>query len=160
MTLSPMPPRPPRLQVLGRVAGLSVYLVSGEQVRNTLDIDFTQGGNEAIYPTYVPRGEIWLDDAIRTFDRMATTLHELVERDLMLHHGLGYDRAHDRASAQERVFRRDLARDRPREFDARRVSGAYRAYLRDTRRPARQLEREIGAALGRRSTGRSARRVA
>ena len=37
----------PRIRRLGHVTGLPVYLVSGEQVRNQIDIDFTQGGNEA-----------------------------------------------------------------------------------------------------------------
>lgn len=46
--------KPPRLRSLGRIGGLELCLVSGERVRNTLDIDFTQGGNEAIYPKYVP----------------------------------------------------------------------------------------------------------
>ena len=36
---------PPRIRRLGYVTGLPVYLVSGERVRNDIDIDFTQGGN-------------------------------------------------------------------------------------------------------------------
>lgn len=147
----------PRLRLLGKVAGLSVYLVSGEQVRDEIDIDFTLGGNGAEY-TYVPPGEIWIDDAAHALDRTATTLHEMVERDLMLHHGMDYDRAHDAASARERVFRRDLIRRPPVKFAGRRVAAAYRAYLRElpqdvAPKTSRQLEWEIGEVLAPRSRG-------
>lgn len=151
---------PPRLRGLGRVAGLSIYLVSGQKVRNEIDIDFTMGGNEAVYPSYVPPGEIWIDDAAGSLDRTATALHEIVERDQMLRFGKNYDDAHE-VSATERPFRQQLLRQPPKEFDARRVAAAYRAYLRDPERypvlsrpdelprPARQLEREIDETLRR-----------
>jgi hypothetical protein len=151
--------KPPRLRLLGRVADLPVYLVSGQQVRDKTDIDFTMGGNEGVYPTYVPAGEIWIDDAAGTPDRMATTLHEIVERELMIHHGWTYDRAHDAASAAERPFRKDLARRPPKTFDAARVTAVYQAWLRQQpgkastapRKHGKQLEREIEAAF----TGKS-----
>jgi hypothetical protein len=80
--------KPPRLRFLGRVGGLPIYLVSGEKVRNELDIDFTQGGNDGVYSFYIPAPEIWIDDALHGLDRTATALHEMVERDLMVHHGM------------------------------------------------------------------------
>ncbi len=85
---------PPRIRYLGKVAGLAIYLVSGVDVRNNTDIDFTCGGNEAVYPSYVPPGEIWLDDAAGPLDRTATALHEIVERDQMMRFGKSYDDAH------------------------------------------------------------------
>jgi hypothetical protein len=161
----------PHVRYLGRVAGLSVWLVSGEYVRNHTDIDFTQGGNEAIY-TYVPKNEIWLDDATKPFDQTATTFHEMVERYLMLHRGQTYDTAHDAASTAERPFRRELARARPTRWDGVKVAAKYREWLAEleakerasktrTRRrrarvravkvpkTAKQLEREIAHHLGR-----------
>jgi hypothetical protein len=145
--------RPPRLRYLGKVAGLSVYVVSGQYVRNKLDIDFTMGGNEAIYPTYVPVGEIWLDDAAHALDRTATTLHEMVERDLMLHHGMDYDHAHDVASSRERVFRKELARNPASTVDLRRVSAAYKTYLRSPKLTVpQQLDRDIAAVVARKRT--------
>lgn len=149
--------RPPRLRFLGEVADLSVYLVSGEWIRNEVDIDFTMGGNEAVYPSSVPLGEIFIDDAAHGLDRTATALHEIVERDQMLRFGKDYEVA----SAHERPFRRDLARGSSKEFDARRMTAAYRAYLRDPERhpvlprpddppkTERQLDHEIVKALGR-----------
>jgi len=144
---------PPRLCLLGRVAGLPVYLVSGERVRAELDIDFTMGGNGGVY-AYCPKGEIWLDDGLNALDLNATALHELVERYLMLQYGWSYDRAHDAASERERVFRRELAKRRPRGFDAARVGEAYRAFLgaqqrgaRETREAGRRMDKEIAEAM-------------
>jgi hypothetical protein len=139
--------QPPRLRYLGKLAGLSIYLVSGEQVRNKSDIDFTQGGNEAVYPTYVPAGEIWVDDAMHALDRAATILHEIVERDLMLHHGMDYDHAHDVASSREREFRKELARDRS-STGLSRVATAYNAYLRSPKiTRTQQLDRDIAETV-------------
>jgi hypothetical protein len=155
--------QPPRLRYLGKVAGLSIYLVSGVTVRNQTDIDFTCGGNEAVYPSYVPPGEIWLDDAAGPLDRTATCLHEIVERDQMMRFGKDYDAGHEVASATERPFRRELAKNPPKAFDPKRVAAAYRAYLKnpgkypvmrrpnDPPTPKRQLEREIGEAIGQKS---------
>ena len=146
----------PRLRLLGRGEGLLVYLVDGEYVRNELDIDFVNGGNGAVYSHYIPLDEIWIDDAQRSLDRTATALHELVERDLMLHHGRSYDSAHDLANMYERSFRQRLKHHRPRSYDSREVMDAYRAYLCARRRKtARQLDHEIAGVLGGRSRGRS-----
>lgn len=142
--------RPPRLRRLGKLAGLTIYLVSGEQVRNKSDIDFTCGGNEAVYPSYVPVGEIWIDDALHALDRSATILHEMVERDLMLHHGMTYDVAHDVASSRERVLRKELARNPSSKVDLRRVGAAYSKYLREPKltRP-QQLNHDIAESISR-----------
>jgi len=146
----------PRLRLLGRVAGLPVYLVSGQQIRDEIDIDFTCGGNEGVYPTYVPAGEIWIDDALHTSDRMATTLHEIVERDLMIHHGWSYDRAHDAASEAERPFRKQLRHSRPKTFDAQRVARAFSEWQRNKSRGTyphkhgKQIEREVDMLLTKR----------
>lgn len=111
-------------------------------------MDFVNGGNEAVY-NYVPAGEIWIDDAQHALDRTATALHELVERDLMLHHGMSYDSAHDAANGRERAFRKELVRKRPSRFDIRRLTAAYQAYLSEKPRQKRssKLDREILAVL-------------
>jgi hypothetical protein len=110
---------------------LAIYVVSGEQVRDDVDIDFTMGGNEAVY-TYVPPGEIWIDDAAHVHDRIATALHEMVERDLMLRHGMDYDRAHEAANTWERTFRRKLRRRPVERFDGAAVAAAYQEYLQES----------------------------
>lgn len=119
---------PPRLRRLGYVTGLPVYLVSGEQVRNDIDIDFTQGGNAAAYPGYIPADEIWIDDAMHSLDRTATIFHEIVELNLVLYGGIDYDEAHDIACKREIEFRKVLVRKRPTSTDLRLVTAALRPY--------------------------------
>jgi hypothetical protein len=139
---------PPRLCRLGYVTGLPVYLVSGEQVRNGIDLDFTQGGNEAAYPNYVPAGEIWIDDAMHVIDRIATIFHEIVERNLMLYGGVNYDDAHDTALEREREFRKVLVVKRPASTDLRLVTAALKPYRNEAvpsgRRPGKP-SRTVGA---------------
>lgn len=123
----------PRLRLLGTVAGLKIHLVCGQCVRDTIELEFTMGGNHGAYPAFVPKPEIWLDDAMNAFDQTATALHELVERDRMLHHHMGYDRAHVVANRYERAFRKELAKSPPKRFDVRRLQAAYQAYLKPYR---------------------------
>ena len=121
----------PRLKLMGRIAGLRVYLVSGQYIRDHVELEFTCGGNFGAYPKFVPLHEVWIDDALFGMDRTATTLHEMVERDLMLRYGWSYDRAHEGANARERVLRRLLnARKRNlKAFSAKTVDFAYQVYL-------------------------------
>jgi hypothetical protein len=147
-----MKPRLPRLRLLGQVAEVSIYLVDGESIRDGIDVDFVNGGNEAVYPSYVPQGEVWIDDAQHAIDRTATALHELIERDLMLNHGMSYDSAHVAANGHERAFRKGLLRNRPTRFDIRRLAAAYRVYLceKPQRKRSQLLDRKIVAVLSRR----------
>lgn len=139
---------PPRLKRLGYVTGLAVYLVSGEHVRNFIDPDFTQGGNEGAYPGYNPPGEIWIDDAMHVLDRIATIFHEIVERNLMIQGGVGYDKAHDIALARELEFRKELIRQRPTSTDLRLVTKALRPFAKEAipsgKKPGR-ASRTIGS---------------
>jgi hypothetical protein len=133
--------KPPRLKRLGYINGLAIYLVSGEQVRNKTDIDFTAGGSEAAYPGYIPRNEIWLDDALHVLDRIATIFHEIVERNLMLYGGVDYERAHDIACKREIEFRRVLEKKQPTSTDLRLVARALKPYSKEAvptgRRPGK-----------------------
>lgn len=139
---------PPRLHLIGHVTGLPVYLVSGELVRNEIDIDFTQGGNEAAYPGYVPKGEIWIDDAMHALDRIATTFHEIVERNLVLFGGIDYDDAHEIACEREIALRKQLARIRPTTTDLKLVAMALAPYAHEAKpsgkRPGKP-SRTVGA---------------
>jgi hypothetical protein len=123
--------RPPRLKRLGFINGLTIYLVSGEQVRNKTDIDFTAGGSEAAYPGYIPKNEIWLDDALHVLDRIATIFHEIVERNLMLYKGIDYDDAHEIACERELAFREELAKKPPTSTDLRLVARALKPYSKE-----------------------------
>ena len=76
-----------QVESLGTVDGYTIWAVDGQVVRDRVDIDFTQGGNPAVYG-YVPEGEVWVEDKESAKDMAATVLHELVETFLMTHRGL------------------------------------------------------------------------
>lgn len=86
------------------VDGLAVWIVDGRSVRDFCDPNFTQGGHGLRY-RFIPRREIWIDDAIAARELEPTLAHELHEVRLM-RAGLTYHQAHDRALAFERRVRR------------------------------------------------------
>ena len=125
--------------------------MDGQKIRDEINVDFVNGGNEAVYPDFIPPGEIWIDDAQHVIDRTGTALHELVERDLMLHHHVSYEPAHDSSNVYERALRKRLVQHPPTMFDTRSVAAVYHDYLREGRIPktSRQLDRDIEEVLGR-----------
>jgi hypothetical protein len=92
-------------QLLGAAARVRALLwrVDGRAVRDHLSVDFTLGGHGLRY-RFIPRGEIWIDDAVVADEVPAIVLHEEEELRLM-RAGLGYAAAHRRASQIERRFR-------------------------------------------------------
>lgn len=94
---------------LGAVGAWQVWAVDGPTVRDVLDIDFTQGGNPAVYG-YVPDNEIWLEDKASAKDLACTLFHEVEEARLMQTLGLPYEEAHKRASLLEERLRQRLGR--------------------------------------------------
>jgi hypothetical protein len=76
-----------------------VWIVNGRLVRSVFDIDFTAGGHEHVYE-FVPRGEVWIDDAIVEKERGFVLLHELHERNQMVQ-GVPYSQAHAGSSRLE-----------------------------------------------------------
>ena len=105
-----------------------------------------------MFQAYIPAPEIWIDDALHGLDRTATALHEMVERDLMVLHGMEYDPAHEIASSYERGFRKELKRAGVTTFDLKRLEVAFKKYLRNqpkprTMRHKQQIRRDIDATL-------------
>ncbi len=101
----PLPdPRAFRVRRLGRKAGAAVWLVRGRRVREALDPNFCFGGHGSVY-AYVPKGEIWIDDAVPPAERPFILVHEAYELALM-RRGKGYSDAHDHANAAEKEARR------------------------------------------------------
>jgi hypothetical protein len=92
-----------RRRRLGEAGGRAVVLVDGRAVRSAFDLNFTLGGHGFRY-RFIPRGEIWIDDAVAAGERPAILHHEAVEVDLMAA-GLAYPAAHARASRAEVRFR-------------------------------------------------------
>ena len=79
---------------------LRVYTVDGEAVRDRFLLDFVEGGHGLVYPAFIPRHEVWIDEEVPERERPLIRLHELTERELMLR-GTPYAEAHRRASEVE-----------------------------------------------------------
>lgn len=69
-------------QLLGTIQGIKILLVDGTQIRDSEDIDFTEGGNSARYG-YIPEDEIWIEQSLPLEDQAATIIHEITEKHLM-----------------------------------------------------------------------------
>jgi hypothetical protein len=79
---------------------VTVWVVDGNLVRSYYKTDYTQGGHGFVYP-WVPKGQIWVEDGADHREIPFVVCHEYLERRLMRDAGLGYDRAHEVASALE-----------------------------------------------------------
>lgn len=93
----------PRFTKIMQFGDATVWLVDGEKIRNTVDIDFTIGGHGYRY-LYIPTSEIWVEREMKESERWPTIMHEYTERRLM-QKGMTYD-AHDYASIIETGIRR------------------------------------------------------
>ena len=93
-----------RVKKIETIAGLEVWTVSGDKIRNDVDVDFTNGGNGGRY-SYVPTDEVWTEAGHTPLDTKATACHEIVEFLAMRDEGLDYDGAHDRANEIEMKVR-------------------------------------------------------
>lgn len=92
-------------------AGVAVWIVDGELVRDLFFTDFTEGGHDKVYK-YIPDREVWIDDDVLPEERKFILLHELHERRLMSM-GWSYSRAHKASSKLE-----FYCRHHPEESDA------------------------------------------
>ncbi len=86
--------------------GFSVWIVSGELVRNSLYIDFTAGGHDKVYD-FVPKNEVWIDDDLSEHEIIYILIHELYERFLMVK-GRTYNQAHAKALTLEYFSRKNF----------------------------------------------------
>lgn len=90
---------------------LSVWLVRGDQVRKQHDPNFIMGGHGYVYD-YVPKNEVWIEEALPPLDKAFTLLHELYELSLM-REGMTYDPAHERATEIEKKLRNRVPEGQP-----------------------------------------------
>ena len=81
-----------------------VCIVDGSRIRQNIYKEFVYGGNEQRYP-FVPKGEIWIDNAISSEEYELTVAHELNERYLMAKFAMTYQSAHDSSLALELTIR-------------------------------------------------------
>ena len=76
-----------------------IYIVDGKYVRDNIDDDFHLGGHSAVY-SYIPEGEIWLENK-----EDAILLHEVIEHVIMEYLTLDYAEAHAIATQFETLYR-------------------------------------------------------
>ena len=100
-----------RRELVGRLDDDEVWVVHGRRVRDHFDPNFTQGGHHWRY-RFIPRREIWIDDAVAARELEYTLAHEAHELHLM-RAGHLYDDAHARALVVERALRRSRRFHRP-----------------------------------------------
>jgi hypothetical protein len=79
----------------------SVYLIDGQEVRDTYTSDFCLGGNHFKWP-WIPEDEIWVE---LTRDIAKTVTHEIVERLNMKYLHMTYEKAHSIALSVEDTLR-------------------------------------------------------
>jgi len=83
-------------QFIGVFAGFSVYRVSGEWIRDNLDVTFGTGGHGLVH-CFIKLDEILIDDVVE--DMVPLVLHEAAEFHFMLEEGMEYREAHEKATA-------------------------------------------------------------
>ncbi len=82
---------------------LKVWIVNGKIVRDVFFVDYVEGGHDKVY-SFIPYGEIWIDDDISQKERKYILLHEAHERYLMSK-GENYRTAHFNSSKLEHSYR-------------------------------------------------------
>jgi hypothetical protein len=68
--------------------------VDGEMVRDEHDQNFTEGGNWAAYPEYIPEGECWWEAGHPLEGKLGTICHEFPEAMIIDYLGWDYDSTH------------------------------------------------------------------
>ena len=82
---------------------IKIWLVDGNLVRSFFLLDYCEGGHDLVYP-FIPKNEIWIEQAISPQERKYIILHELHERYLMSR-GKSYKNAHIGATEVEDYYR-------------------------------------------------------
>jgi hypothetical protein len=91
---------------------IEVWRVDGKKIRQSLSVDFTLGGHDKVYH-FIPKNEIWIDDATPKDEIDFVILHELIERRILLDwinqgkQNISYDEAHKQAGIVEVLCRKN-----------------------------------------------------
>lgn len=78
--------------------GTTVWIASGQRIRDLYRTDFVEGGHGYVYK-WIPKNEIWLEDQLQEAEKPFILLHEFVEMIYMHHLNADYASAH-RAAAK------------------------------------------------------------
>ena len=88
---------------------IKIWLVDGNLVRSFFLLDYCEGGHDLVYP-FIPKNEIWIEEALSPEERKFIILHELHERYLM-DQGKNYKNAHIGATEVEDYYRENPKED-------------------------------------------------
>lgn len=100
-------PKPILGRQIGTAGSVRIFRVDGMFVRDTLDINFTEGGHDLVY-RYIPKKTIWIDNDVRDEEIQYIVIHEVVER-IYMEAGYTYEDAHRKTTMIEAAARRDSA---------------------------------------------------
>jgi len=89
---------------------ISVWLVNARLVRDLFKTDFTEGGHGYIF-RWIPNDEIWIENTLHKHEMPLIILHEFVERTLMKHKNMKYEKAHTIASKVEFTHEDDFTKE-------------------------------------------------
>jgi hypothetical protein len=101
--------KPPYVRQIGKRGDLKVWVVDGIYIRGHMDEEFTNFGQHYRY-CYIPKDELWIDQATKQDETHFFVDHLLVEHRLMAK-GMSYEEAlvkADQAERRERRFAGDL----------------------------------------------------
>lgn len=82
---------------------VKIWLVDGSLVRSLFLLDYCEGGHDKVY-SFIPKNEIWIEQALSPAERKFIILHELHERYLMSQ-GKSYKNGHIGATEIEDFYR-------------------------------------------------------
>ena len=79
-------------QEIGKIGDVSIFLVDGDVIEKTTDMDFVEGGHDLVY-NFIPDKTIWIDVSMDTDTFKYLILHEYIERSIMekVNFKYGYD---------------------------------------------------------------------
>lgn len=97
-------------EIIKKYSGkIKVWLVDGNLVRDIFLVNYTEGGHDKVFP-FIPKNEVWIEQAISPAERKFIILHELHERHLMSS-GTSYKNAHIGATEIEDRYRENKDED-------------------------------------------------
>lgn len=96
-------------KTIGEYDGIKFIFVDGENIRDTVNIDYLLGGNNSFYK-FIPSGEVWVEKILEE-DKKATIaimLHEFIESKKMADEKYSYEKAHEYSTKKEMEFRKKI----------------------------------------------------
>ena len=98
-------------KIKAKYDGWSCFVISGQQLRDKVAVQFYAGGNAQAYPQIIPYQQFWIQDIdqskgqLQKEDMTAILVHQLVQFWHMKQLDLTYDQAHKQANKWQKQWR-------------------------------------------------------